>query len=188
MHLSYVLLTAAAIFLAVKGPPPSHDIKPTLSNGAEMHSISSVDSIEMEKSISRSLRRGKVDDDTNREDTGDEERVMPKLDRVVSDLTDDGANAAVKLTRSKSLTSHNSDGELVVLNDFYQYLKGQVTPVFKHVAEVEKMNPLQAADKWKIWNKLKTMSTDELASDPYYVFWTKYKQYWDKRHGTAYMD
>ncbi|POM68599.1 Secreted RxLR effector peptide protein [Phytophthora palmivora] len=183
MRLSCVLLAAAATHLAVEGFSPSYDTKPILSEGTDMQSTT-IDNLEKDWS-SRSLRRGDIHADN---DTGDEERVMLKLDRVVSDLTDDGVNAALKLTRSKSLSSVNPDEELAALKGLYQHIKGQVTPVFKDLAEVKKLNPLQAADEWKIWNKFKTMSTDELASDPFYLFWMKYKQYWDKRHGTAYMN
>ncbi|POM81551.1 Secreted RxLR effector peptide protein [Phytophthora palmivora] len=134
--------------------------------------------------------RENVDDDEDTEDENlkGEERTLPKLDRVVSDLSADATKGAVKLTRTNSLLPATLDEEVAALKKFYQSIKAQYTTVFKDFAEVKNLNPLQAADEWKIWHKLKTKSMDELASDPFYLFWMKYKQYWDKHHGTAYMN
>ncbi|POM67206.1 LOW QUALITY PROTEIN: Secreted RxLR effector peptide protein [Phytophthora palmivora] len=134
--------------------------------------------------------RENVDDDEDTEDENlkGEERTLPKLDRVVSDLSADATKGAVKLTRTNSLLTATLDEEVAALKKFYRSIKAQYIAVFKDFAEVKKLNPLQAADEWKIWQKMNTKSMDELASDPFYLFWVKYKQYWDKRHGTDYMN
>ncbi|KAF1789404.1 hypothetical protein GQ600_25219 [Phytophthora cactorum] len=57
----------------------------------------------------------------------------------------------------------------------YKSMKDSYKPVFKNLATVEKLDPKQAAANWGIWDKLKTKTMDQLASDPLYLFWMKYK-------------
>ncbi|KAG2788317.1 hypothetical protein Pcac1_g2463 [Phytophthora cactorum] len=119
------------------------------------------------------------------DDSADEERTLAKLDRVVSDLSDDTAKAAAKLTRTKSLSSVTPDQELAAMQKVYKSMKDSYKPVFKNLATVEKLDPKQAAANWGIWDKLKTKTMDQLASDPLYLFWMKYKKFWNKEWNKA---
>ncbi|KAG6946222.1 hypothetical protein JG687_00016834 [Phytophthora cactorum] len=119
------------------------------------------------------------------DDSADEERTLAKLDRVVSDLSDDTAKAAAKLTRTKSLSSVTPDEELAAMQKVYKSMKDSYKPVFKNLATVEKLDPKQAAANWGIWDKLKTKTMDQLASDPLYLFWMKYKKFWNKEWNKA---
>ncbi|KAG3010618.1 hypothetical protein PC121_g16039 [Phytophthora cactorum] len=114
-----------------------------------------------------------------------EQRTLAKLDRVVSDLSDDTAKAAAKLTRTKSLSSVTPDEELAAMQKVYKSMKDSYKPVFKNLATVEKLDPKQAAANWGIWDKLKTKTMDQLASDPLYLFWMKYKKFWNKEWNKA---
>ncbi|KAF1775270.1 hypothetical protein GQ600_12439 [Phytophthora cactorum] len=77
------------------------------------------------------------------------------------------------------------DEELAAMQKVYKSMKDSYKPVFKNLATVEKLDPKQAAANWGIWDKLKTKTMDQLASDPLYLFWMKYKKFWNKEWNKA---
>ncbi|KAG6612174.1 putative secreted RxLR effector protein [Phytophthora cinnamomi] len=173
MRISSVLFAVASVFLA------SSDVLSTLTD-AKM--TVPVDNVESKVGANRFLRIVEQGKNTAFSVLNKEERTIPKLDRVVSDLSDNAVNTAKKLTRSVSLSSPTIEEEIIALKKLYKSVKASYMPVFEDFAVAQKITPRQAADKLGIWEKLKTMSMDELNNDPFYHFWKEYTRYWNKYH------
>ncbi|KAG7379556.1 hypothetical protein PHYPSEUDO_008459 [Phytophthora pseudosyringae] len=178
MHLRYILLAAAFAFLSssealttatdVKHSPVARDSTPGL--------VRSLDVIGDELTANRFLRA--------REEAGDakddeEERALPKLDRVVSDLSGNTAGTVAKLTRSNSL---NAIDDLEALKKVYASQKATLKGVFEDIATKMKVDPRAMSERLGMPEKLKTMTMEQLTRDADYRMWRMFTKYWNKHH------